>query len=114
MTRRKDEYNTMYIPQKAQMCEKNTIAFYLTTILTELVFLKISNFNLILCFLLSICLVYLYVIKQEKVLVLCILIFANDALGQLFYAISVKYLTVLFLIYEIFVIGNIQIRKKKV
>ena len=114
MSGRKDGDNTIYIPQKAQMCGKNSIVICLTAILTELVFLKISNLNLILCFLLSICLVYLYVIKQEKVLVLCILIFANDALGQLFYAISVKYLIVPFLIYEIFVIRNVRIRKKSI
>lgn len=114
MSERIVENNTMYINQKIYKCWENSIIFYLTVILSELVFLKISGLNLVLCLLLSICLAYLYVIKQERVLVLCFLIFANDALGQLFYLISVKYLVVLFIIYEIIILRNVQIKKKRI
>ena len=114
MNNRIVEDNTMPINQKAQKYRESSITFYLTVIITELVFLKMASLNFILCFLLSICLVYLYVIKRERILVLCFLIFANDALGQLFYTISVKYLIVLFIIFEIVIIRNVKIKGKSI
>ncbi len=91
-------------------CYKTT-RFWLTVLITELVFFK-TSLNLVLCILLAICLLYLYIIKKEKILVFCFLLLANDALGQIFYTVSVKYLYFVFLLYELIVEKGIKINKR--
>ena len=89
-----------------------SIAFWITLVLTELVFFKIPYLNLFLCPIISVCLVYLYIVQGEKLLALCFTTFANDALGTVFNLVSVKYISILFLIYELFIVKQIRIKTK--
>ena len=85
--------------------------FWIMILFIEMIFIGTGSLNNILSMIVAILLFYFYVVKEEKVFVTVILLFANDALGSMLGFVAVKYLSLLFIVIEL-ITGNTRIIRK--